>query len=105
LLPEFENMLRKRKKSASTLTKAKESKLSSQDPASKQLLFTGVRRETVWKMAEGFSTVRSQGQEAADRILFTPLGSLRSLNSALISIFQTVSEGLFSEVLGILMLF
>src|SRR3712207_1527409 len=66
--------------------------------AASEDLFTQVPRETVWKLAEGFSTVRSWGQEAADRVLFTPLGGLRRLHSRLIPIFQTVSEEAFSEV-------
>jgi hypothetical protein len=49
-------------------------------------------------MAEGFLTVRFWRQEASDRLPFAAFGGLRSFDSELIPIFQTVSEGEFSEV-------
>jgi len=55
-------------------------------------------RETVWKIAEGFSRVRFWGKRLPTESSCPPLGGLRSPDSALISIFQTVSEGVFSEV-------
>ena len=49
--------------------------------------------ETVWKIAEGFLTVRFWRQEASDRLLSAAFGGLRSFDSGLIPIFQTVSLG------------
>src|SRR5215210_3946478 len=54
-------------------------------------LFTEVRGETVWKIAEGFLAVRFWRQEAADLVLFASVGGLRSPELGLIPIFQTVS--------------
>src|SRR5215211_7436510 len=54
-------------------------------------LFTRVRGETVWKIAEGFLAVRFWRQEAADLVLFASVGGLRSPELGLIPIFQTVS--------------
>jgi hypothetical protein len=67
-------------------------------------LFTRVRGETVWKIAEGFLAVRFWRQEADDLVLFASVGGFRSPELGLIPIFQTVSEGEFSEVrlLGVL---
>jgi hypothetical protein len=47
--------------------------------------------ETVWKIAEGFLTVRFLRQEESDRVLFAAFGGLRSFDSGLIPIFPTVS--------------
>jgi hypothetical protein len=55
-------------------------------------LFIRVPRETVWKIAEGFLTVRFWRQEASDRLLSAAFGGLRSFDSGLIPIFQTVSR-------------
>jgi hypothetical protein len=42
--------------------------------------------------------VRFWRQEAADLVLFASVGGLRSPELGLVPIFQTVSEGAFSEV-------
>src|SRR5215216_6093429 len=63
-------------------------------------LFTQVRGETVWKIAEGVSSTLLWRQEAADRDFFDPSWPLRSPDSGSIPNFQTVSEGEFSEVRG-----
>src|SRR5215216_7603493 len=61
-------------------------------------LFTQVRGETVWKIAEGVSSTLLWRQEAADRDFFDPSWPLRSPDSGSIPNFQTVSEGEFCEV-------
>src|SRR5215216_7042062 len=61
-------------------------------------LFTRRRGETVWKIAEGVSSTLLWRQEAADRDFFDPSWPLRSPDSGSIPNFQTVSEGVFSEV-------
>src|SRR5215218_966215 len=72
--------------------------LSSALGVSEASLFTRVRGETVWKIAEGVSSTLLWRQEAADRDFFDPSWPLRSPNSGSIPNFQTVSEGEFSEV-------
>src|SRR5918998_1153584 len=61
-------------------------------------LFTQMPRETGWKIAEGYLTVHFWRQEASDRRLSAAFGGLRSFDSGLFPIFQTVSEGEFSEL-------
>ena len=61
-------------------------------------LFIGVRGETVWKRVKGFSAERFRRQEAADRGPFVPSWRPWGPDSVPVSLFQTVSEGLFSEV-------
>src|SRR5215217_6605827 len=56
-------------------------------------LFTGVRGETVWKILEGFSTVRVWWQKRPVETPLCPLGASPISISGPISIFQTVSLG------------
>jgi hypothetical protein len=49
-----------------------------------------VRGETVWKIAEGFSTVRFCGKWRLIGSSSPPLGGLRRLHSGLIPIFKII---------------
>ncbi len=60
--------------------------------------FQTASRETVWKMPEGFSTAGLWQQEVAKSGVLSPPGGPRNADPGSIPIFQTVSEGEFSEV-------